>query len=453
MHLNKLLFVNFYSSLKIDNYTISSLPGKNKRIKGSILGGFNIGINKNISDEKKEATLTVMKYFFSKEFHKEIIVKKLHTYTSLSELYNDTEVCSIINCDMMNKIQFFIRPILKMNNYDSFSDKATKYFQMYLNGEITTEQVLNNIANINRTYYFSIKSTTGTIMAIFLLLIFCIIIFSTCLIFIPKYEIYFKLLSTDLWLIYALGSILTNLSNFGYFNEITVNKCTIRFILSEFGNGLVAIPIFYILLINLSQLNECLKWIKDHRYLFIILLISLHVIFSVLISTCDVFRIKKVIEYDEKHFIMCTTNKNIYGIIINYLQYIYNTFLYLMICILIFFEWNVKKLRNDIRHISFIIIINGITQISYIIIYKAISYNYLIFALVSIIFNIFSICINHIYMFLIRILIKNINKTEDSNNEMFEAISSNSSLKSSTPVVFSNSEFISSTGIDLTSNI
>eukprot|EP00833_Pecoramyces_ruminatium_P011474 jgi/Orpsp1_1/1185506/evm.model.c7180000094118.1 len=245
MNLDKFLFVNFYSSLQIDNYKVSTLPGKNNKINGSVLGGFNMGINKNISNERIEAALTVMKFFFSKEFHKEILLKKLNIYSPILELYNDTEVCSIMDCNMMNEIQFYIRPSSTMKNYGIFSEKVLKYLQTYIDGKISTKEVLKDIDDINRIYYFTIQSTIGSIMFIIILFIVFIVLLSSCILFIPKYEKYFKFMNLKLWILYAFGSLLTALSNFEFFNMKTAKKCVIHYVLLEFGNSLILIPIFY----------------------------------------------------------------------------------------------------------------------------------------------------------------------------------------------------------------
>eukprot|EP00833_Pecoramyces_ruminatium_P018936 jgi/Orpsp1_1/1192968/evm.model.d7180000097296.1 len=136
---------------------------KNEGVNGSILGGFNVGINKNIDEEKIKASLEVIKYLSSERFQKEVIIKQFKFYSGLSKLYNDEESCHVIDCNIMKQIQFVFRPSTTMQNYRYFSEKTIKLFQQFLNGEKTVVEVLNNIENITKIYIFNLNFTIGVI--------------------------------------------------------------------------------------------------------------------------------------------------------------------------------------------------------------------------------------------------------------------------------------------------
>jgi len=147
MQKEKIIFSNFYSTLStsiMPNYKVSILPGKNEGVNGSILGGFNIGINKNISKEKLNATLEVIKYFSSEDFQKKIIIKQLKLFSGLEKLYDDDEVCKNVNCSIIKDSQFYIRPSSTLKDYQTFSDRVKKYFYKFLDGELKAVNLESN---------------------------------------------------------------------------------------------------------------------------------------------------------------------------------------------------------------------------------------------------------------------------------------------------------------------
>lgn len=418
MNMDEILFVNFYTSLILDNYEISSLPSKIKDISGSILEGYNIGINKNISDEKKEAVLTILNYIFSKEFHKEILIKKYKLYTPLMELYEDDEVCSIINCEMMKKTKFIVNPLSFMKNFNLFSKKALKYFYEYIDGKKTAKETLNSIEDIFKIYYFSTNLTEGRIMCIILIFLICTIILSIGLIFIPKYKNYYKFLTPDLWIIYSLGSLLIIVSNFKYFNLKERRQCLHRYIISEFGFGLILIPILYKLLISIPKINKFIKWMSNNKYKSIFLFLSIHIFLSIIISISSTFNIKEITDVNDKIFYICCYNDKNFGKIMTFFQYSYNTLMYITICGLIFFEWNFKKIRIDIKHFSFTMILNGISQIINVLLFNTNIKDYILYYVVHIGSNLMFVFINHIYIIILRIIVINIsNRSKNKQNE------------------------------------
>ncbi|ORX80889.1 hypothetical protein BCR32DRAFT_280131 [Anaeromyces robustus] len=89
---NTLLFSNLWDVSFIPNYSMSILPGKIDGINGSCLGGLNIGIIKN---------------FF--------------LFSGLTSLYDDEEICSLIDCNFSKEIQGIQRPYNITNNYENYS--------------------------------------------------------------------------------------------------------------------------------------------------------------------------------------------------------------------------------------------------------------------------------------------------------------------------------------------
>jgi len=356
-----ILFAHFYSSLTIPLYSMSVLPGRKDGINSSIIGGYSIGIYKYISEEKKEAALEVIKYFSSKEFQKEVIVKQLGLITALEELYDDSDVCKFINCDMLHEIQYYLRPISTMENYNDFSKRAMKYFQELLDGEKKVEDTLNNINDINRIYFITWKNTLGAILISFLVIIFIIVIIATSLIFISSFQSYFTFLSNDLWIIYTIGSISLLASAFEYFSLPSKKKCILRQTFYINGESLIYIPLICKLTINYPIINKFSTWVEKHKLIYVASLYSIQLLSSILNAVFGSIGIKEInLDKSEKNFYICANNSTV-GKAFTQIQYFYTLLLYFSICIFLFFEWNIEQTYFDIRHFSFAIIMDGIS--------------------------------------------------------------------------------------------
>ncbi|ORY55562.1 periplasmic binding protein-like II [Neocallimastix californiae] len=418
-----ILFSNFYSSLVLPNYSISVLPGKKMGINGSILGGFNIGINKNIEKEKIEASIKVIQYLFTERFQKEVIVKQLGLITALSTLYDDEESCRYINCDMMKEIQFYLRPSSTMKDYEHFSDRVLKYFYKYLDGSITTKELQNKISDINSHYSIQITSLCGLIILGIVIILLCCVFFSSLILFTPKYnKRYFKFMSTDFWVLYLIGSLFILASVMEYYNTPTSKKCAFRHICMEIGDSLVFIPLLFKLAVNFPKINKYSKWIEKNRYIFFTLLFSVQFLLSILIIATKAYKIKEINFYKElKNFYICDYNNTV-GKIVSYTQISYNIIIYFIICFLIFLEWNLNETFFDVRHFTVVLIIDGINQILKIVFNNLNINNYILYNLLHIIINFSCVLMNHIYIFFIRVIFMSISSKEDLDNKKMRDI-------------------------------
>ncbi|OUM64590.1 hypothetical protein PIROE2DRAFT_60550 [Piromyces sp. E2] len=87
-----ILFSNFWDPVQDLDYTISLMPGNIDGINGSCMGGYIIGMANYIKEENKKAAAEVLKYISSEDIQKNVIVKKVKTFTGLTTLYDDEEV-------------------------------------------------------------------------------------------------------------------------------------------------------------------------------------------------------------------------------------------------------------------------------------------------------------------------------------------------------------------------
>ena len=74
------MFVKFYlfsspliEKIKSNSYVVSPLPGVKEGISGSIVTGYNVGVNNYISEERKKASIEVINYMASKNFQKKYV--------------------------------------------------------------------------------------------------------------------------------------------------------------------------------------------------------------------------------------------------------------------------------------------------------------------------------------------------------------------------------------------
>eukprot|EP00833_Pecoramyces_ruminatium_P007996 jgi/Orpsp1_1/1182028/evm.model.c7180000079572.2 len=200
------VFIKFYSfiiALLGDNspYVLTKIPGKKEGLSGSILSGYNIGIDSSINKEKIDGAMKVIEFMTSKEFQKDLTSKQI-IMSGILSLYEDEEICSSIKyCEYYKNFQGIMKPIKKTNNYNEYSKKFTNYFYEYLYGNETVLNTLKNIDDITKIYYVSIYSkenSIGLIALIILTIIFVLVVSSLLFLFLNKFKNAFNFLSKPL---------------------------------------------------------------------------------------------------------------------------------------------------------------------------------------------------------------------------------------------------------------
>jgi len=139
---NKLLFLKHYYNLSLyDNYKVTTLPGSSTGISGSVISGLNLGINKYIRDENKKAAITVFEYLTSKEVQKKLIIDR-KILSSIFSLYDDIEVCKVVDCEVFLNSQLIATPTSQNKDYNDWSSAFRSSIYNYLYGNKTTSEVL-----------------------------------------------------------------------------------------------------------------------------------------------------------------------------------------------------------------------------------------------------------------------------------------------------------------------
>ena len=420
LYTQKVLFSHFWDfEHNIQNYVISPFPGRKKGISGSCIGGYLLGINKYISDERKKAAAVVLKYFTSAEFQKKFVIKYYQSYSGMNILYDDEEVCSYVDCKLIKNIQGIERPSAIVDNYESYSNKITNLiFEFLYNGKSVTE-TLREIDDFTKISYYYIKYSFLN-FSIFLILIIEIAIILSIYIIISKSKKYFNFLSLDLWTIYTIGVLLIVISALTYFGKVTSIKCYLNHIFLSSGLSFSLIPLFYRLLINFPFVNKYTNWIKMHKWVFIGIFLFIEILFSLLMLLSPYY-IENIVSLNYKNYNKCKMEKH-YKATVLFFQIINKVIMYICINILIYMEWSIQETIRDVRVLLIMMSLNAITFIlfimSYIITIDDYHISYSIYLCIIILFGF----TNYLLPFILRVIHSRLVKSKTERDKFEDKI-------------------------------
>jgi len=158
----------WYRSKFHDDYNYAILPGRIEGISGSTIGGYNLGINGHINDEKKKASVIAFKFLTSKEIHKKLILEG-RLNSPISSLYDDEEICSVVDCKFHKSLQLITRP--NVSSYSKWSNNFRKNIYEYIYGEKSISDVLKD-----EDLYLSSSNPKKSFFGLFTLIIIYTII-------------------------------------------------------------------------------------------------------------------------------------------------------------------------------------------------------------------------------------------------------------------------------------
>lgn len=306
--------------------------------------------------------------------HRKLIIEE-EIYSPINNLYNDEEICEIVECDLFENIKPYsvvnLNNIINDENFDfeTYIRKYKNYIYKYIYENKTLEETIKSIEDINRFYYLSLDTTNtfvGLILYIIYFVISSIMLLSIIFIFIKKYENHFNMLRKDFWILSICGCIILISSIYGKFGETTSFKCHLERTFVSFGFMLSLIPIFYKLITNFPEINKISNWINEHRYKFLTFLIVIDLIFSSLLYTVP-YNYKYIFIEDGENFKICQMSNTFGKIILVFLSF-YEIFMILCILFLIFIEWNLKETYFEARFFLSAMCIDILSYILYFII-------------------------------------------------------------------------------------
>ncbi|ORX51129.1 periplasmic binding protein-like II [Piromyces finnis] len=259
------IFLKYWNNIYSMKYKQHYLPGGKSGISGSCVGGSNIGINLFSSEEKKKGAALFIEYLTSKETQKELMASS-NIATGIMELYDDEEVCKIVDCELVKNIQFINRPTHVNKDYDEYSAFFRERVFEYLYGNKTASQVLHEINDYSKIYKISLDEDDNSSLALLfigilsgLMMIFGL---SLVLLYIKKFKKYYNFLSKDFWFISILGLCLILGAGFLEYGDISKFKCQFKWIMVTFGITLNLIPILHKLFVYFPEENKYSTWIK-----------------------------------------------------------------------------------------------------------------------------------------------------------------------------------------------
>ena len=391
----------------LQKYYISIIPGMKEGISGSILSGNNIGIIKNIAEDRKEAALEVLKFFTSKDYQKEKFKANLLS-TGIDELLNDEEACENGICDLAKAIQYTVEPEFIKDQSEDYSKRYQKYIYQYLYENKTIEETLKKIKDITDIYYIALNtenSYIGLVCFIFFSILSILMLLSLIFIIKENFRPYVMFLPEDLWIITVLGSVLILWIPFISYGPVNTLKCHVNLLLLSIGYTLSVCPTMYKLIARFPEDNKLIIWIYKHKYLFLL--------FNILIDGLmnSVFLIKlctsqKVLIEDGESFEKCKYNGE-YSFI---LLMIYKFIVIALILFLVFVEWNNPSTKYDMRFIILALYIDILSIILIYVFHVIKIKNYKLFFLVQAINTTTISLSNYLFLFGFRILLGLIRK-------------------------------------------
>ncbi|ORX79452.1 hypothetical protein BCR32DRAFT_269483 [Anaeromyces robustus] len=349
-----ILFLKFwYSTYYNPIFNVTAIPGWKEGVSGSIVGSYNIAINRYINDTNIEAAVEVVKFLTSKETQRDYVIKNKF-FSGISELYQEEETCKYIPCEISNYCQPF--SIMKYNinsnnDLDSYIEKYRHYVYDYIynNGSLSTN--IKKIDDMTKFYSISIKLNDDSNIGFYFFIIYCILSFimiiSIIYPFMTRFKIHFIHLSNVLWMTTLIGSLIILSSILSLYGEISPVKCKLKGIMITMGFVISISPFIYLLSINFPEENKISNLIYRYKYTFIILIISIDGILSILLYIAP-YNVYEVIINEGENFKKCLKYST-YGNIVFYFKIVYEMAIIAIAIILIFLEWNIKKIYYETR--------------------------------------------------------------------------------------------------------
>jgi len=422
------LFINCLHMPSLPIFKKTALPGRKKGVSGSVVIPTNIAVSNYIDKARKKAAMEFMKFIASKETHKKYIISK-YMFSSITEMYDDDEVCKEIECDMIKSIYpfSFVNNDVKLFGDDAYHIKYRERLFDYLYNDRPLLEVLKSIEDITKVYTFLFKmdnSNIGLIIFIVFLIFSISTVLSLSFIFIKKLKKKFIFLSRDLWVITTMGSLMIMCSIITLYSDVTDFKCHLRITLINVGFVLSICPPLYKLITNFPENNKISLWFEKNKYIFILIVMiftmSLNGLFA--ISSYD---IQDLTTSAEKNFKKCAMT-NIFGNLIYYIMQVYTILIIVISLLLIYMEWSLEDTYLDINFLSTALFMDILSIILLNIIEKVKFKDYVLYNLLLatniLIFSGF----NQLFIYFVRILplFKTNSEVEESNKILKELLNS-----------------------------
>jgi len=441
----KALFVKFYYipgfMYEGSPYVISTMPGIKKGISGAIQVGYNFGIIGNIDKKKLQPAIEAIKFMTSRDIQKELALKEL-IVSGITSLYEEDDVCSNIkSCDFYKNAQMIMKPD-NVFRADDFNEKYTSYFYDFLYRDAPASVVLKKMEDLTKVYDFSLNtkdSSMGLIIFNVYLCLLIIILASIVLIFIKKFKNDYQFLTKPFWIILVIGIIMILSTGFTKLGKVKAYKCHLNILLLSLGFTFIYAPILYKLIITFpDDVNKYSVWVNNNKYLFFSILVAIDIFLNGLIIIKP-YNVKINFIDEGENYKECDKSHVLTKLII-YILFGYKVLSSLAMLLLCFIEWNIIKIRIDIRLIVTSLYLNIMTLLILFLFNSFKINNYLLYSMIQEALIFIISLSNFIILYVIRIFIPSIYKeSEDSVILGKSKVSTNPSLNKSQPIMSTNS--------------
>ncbi|OUM58629.1 hypothetical protein PIROE2DRAFT_16035, partial [Piromyces sp. E2] len=252
------IFMKYWNNMSGLKYSLHRLPGGRPGISGSCVGGSNVGINLSSSKERQEAAATIIEYMTKRETQKNIIMTQ-NVASGITSLYDEDDVCDVVDCKLIKSIQLVNRPIHVNEDYDSYSTFFRTRIYDFLYGNKTAIEVLREINDYTKIYDVSMNTEETS---------------------------------------FVLGA------GFLELGKITETKCQMKWSLFSLGTTLNLIPVLYKMIVCFPETNKYSVWISNNRYIFLGIFVLLDLIIS-LITIFQPYGVTLVKNPGSYNFVKC----------------------------------------------------------------------------------------------------------------------------------------------------
>jgi len=347
--------------------SFTGLPGRVPGVSASCIGGSNISLNKYISEERKKAAAEIISFINSYD-HQKKCVMEYNSRSAIHDIYSDPDVCKIINCNKFSSMQGIVRPGSSEVNYEEYSKNIRELARSYVLGDtkLSAKEIMQKIEDIRKIHFIELTSLTSILILSFTILTVILLFSAYIYVSIKRFRTQFIFLPFNYWCVFILGIVITLFYCYTGIYRLEDYNCSIRPFLLSIGFSLIYVPLLLKMVIIFPKKNNLTKFVKDHFTLCFFLFLIIDIAINIVWTITDPLIVNKNIISGGKNFQYCSIN-GIVGRVFEYILFGYKILILLVMCILVFAEWNLAAFRYDIRSITSTIYTNLLLIVMFII--------------------------------------------------------------------------------------
>jgi len=351
----------------IRNVRFTGLPGKKPGVSASCIGGNNISMSKHISEERKKAAAEIITFINSYDHQKRCIMD-YNSRSAIHNTYNDQEICQKIDCDKFRSMQGIVRPGSSEVNYEQYSKTIRGLAKSYILGEtdLTAKEIMQKIDDIRKIHFIELTSLTSILILSFTVLTVILLFSAYIYVSIKRFRTQFIFLPFNYWCVFILGIVITLFYCFTGIYKLEDYNCSIRPFLLSIGFSLIYVPLLLKMIIIFPKKNNLTKFVKDHFTLCFFLFLIIDIAINIAWTIVDPLIVEKKIIDNGKNFQYCRIDGTL-NRVFEYILFGYKILILLVMCILVFAEWNLVAFRSDIRSITSTIYTNLLLIVMFIV--------------------------------------------------------------------------------------